>query len=232
MVIAEMHYDLQTKLNKVDSQQYRNLRIPEKDWVLNEAMELFVKMVAEPRKRDYLGFEKTQRNIDDIRTLVKKQCIKITNNTSSLPNDYWHFLSANVKMEKGSCGNAEARLHVREHDDMFEESEFDKSSFEWRIVNGIFNVDGIEFFTDGTFTLSEICMRYIKRPLYMHYASGYVNGTYTLLSGTVLTGTQNCELPEHTHREIVDIAALIMTGQIQIPDYQIKLAKLNLNHLK
>ena len=46
-----------------------------------------------------------------------------------------------------------------------------------------------------------------------------------------LTGTQNCVLPKHTHREIVDIAVLIITGELQIPDYQIKQAKLNMNKL-
>jgi len=233
MTIQEMHYDFKMKVNKVDSQQYRNLLIPEIDWALNEAQELFVKMVAEPRLRDQLGFEMTQRNTDDIRTLVKKECLIITANTSSLPEDYWHFLRAYVTMEKDPCGTASARLHVRQHDDEFEESEFDRSSFEWRIVNGVFNVDGIEFFSDGTFTNTEVCMNYIAKPSYIHYASGFrTGGTYTLPSSVVLVGTQDCELPFQTHREIVDIAVLMVTGQLQIPDYQIKLAKLNFNNLK
>ena len=44
MTIQEMHYDVKMKLNKVDSQQYRNLIIPQVDWILNEAQELFVKL--------------------------------------------------------------------------------------------------------------------------------------------------------------------------------------------
>ena len=35
--------------------------------------------------------------------------------------------------------------------------------------------------------------------------------------------------PEHTHKEIVDIAVLLATGEMQLPDYQIKQAKVNLN---
>lgn len=46
-----------------------------------------------------------------------------------------------------------------------------------------------------------------------------------------MSGSVNCELPEHTHREIVDIAVLLVTGEIQIPDYQVKLTKLNFNNL-
>ena len=69
MTIKEMHYDLKMKLNKVDSQQNENLLIPEMDWVLREAEGLFIKMIAEPRIKSYLGFEMNQRTIDDIRTL-------------------------------------------------------------------------------------------------------------------------------------------------------------------
>lgn len=232
MTIQEMHYDFKMKLNKVDSQTYRNLRIPEIDWALNEGYELFVKMVAEPRVRNMLGFEMSQRNIDDISPLVKKDTIGIINNTSSLPADYWHFLKGYVEMEKSPCGTASARLHIRQHDDEFEESEFDKSSYEWRIVNGVFTEDGIEFFTDGTFTANNVTLSYLRRPLYIHNADNYQGNTYNLPDGTVLAGTQDCELPFHTHREIVDVAVLIVTGQLQMPDYQLKLAKLNLNNLK
>ena len=37
MNISEMHYDFKKKLNKVDSEQNRNLLVPEIDWALNEA---------------------------------------------------------------------------------------------------------------------------------------------------------------------------------------------------
>ena len=69
--------------------------------------------------------------------------------------------------------------------------------------------------------------------VYMHYAAGYgATGRYNLPDGTLLEGSVNCELPDHTHREIVDIAVLLLTGELQIPDYQTKLIKLNLNNLK
>ena len=45
MLIEDMHYDFKQKINKIDSQKYRNLRIPEIDWKLNEAQEIFIKTV-------------------------------------------------------------------------------------------------------------------------------------------------------------------------------------------
>ena len=70
MTIEEVHYDFKMKMNKTDSQNYRNLLIPEVDWLVNESIELYVKMVVHPRIRNHFGFEIGQRTIDDIRTLV------------------------------------------------------------------------------------------------------------------------------------------------------------------
>jgi len=233
MTIKDMHYDFKKKLNKVDSQQNRNLLIPEIDWALNEGYELFVKMIAQPRTKSYLGFEVNQRSIDDIRTLVvNNQCSSISNNIVPLPQDYWHFLKGEVTISKGNCTGKKAKFHLRQHDDEFEQSPFDKSSFEWRHVNGVFFENGIKLFDDGTFTNDEFCISYIKRPRYIHNAEDFRTGTYKLPSGQVLTGSVDCELPEHTHREIVDIAVLIVTGEIQASDYQVKLQKLNFNQLK
>ena len=228
-----MHYDFKKKLNKVDSQQNRNLLVPEIDWALNEAQELFIKMVAEPRQRSYLGFEKSQRSIDDIRTLVKSNCIiTIVNRIAPLPADYLFFLKADVLMNKGNCKNIKSRLYIRQHDDEFEKSPFDKSSFEWRVVNGLFITEGVKVFDDGTFTNRKLILSYIRKPSYIHNAAAFINGTYQLPSGVVLTGKNDCELPAHTHREIVDIAVALVSGELLSPDYQVKLHKLNFNELK
>lgn len=227
-----MHYDFKTKLNKIDSQQYRNLRIPEIDWKLNEAQELFVKMVAKPRLRNNLGFETSQRSIDDIRTIVVKDyCSPVINNVATLPNDYWHFISGDSIMDKNNCIGFKGTVKIRQHDDEFENSPFDKSSFEWREVNAVFYEEGLKLFTDGTFLNREFCMNYIKRLQYIHNAEQFVGGNYNLPSGTNLSGSVSCELPEGTHREIVDIAVALASNDLQNPDLQNKLQKLNLNNL-
>ncbi len=233
MTISEMHYDFKKKLNKVDSEQNRNLLVPEIDWALNEAQELFIKMVAEPRQRSFLGFEKSQRTIDDIRTIVEsEQVVTITNGVAPFPERYLFFLKAEVLMDKGNCRGVKGRLHVRQHDDEFENSSFDKSSFEWRIVNGLFITEGVKVFDDGTFTNKSLVLSYIRKPSYIHNANAFRNGTYQLPSGRVLEGTVDCELPEHTHREIVDIAVALVSGELLSNDYQVKLSKLNINELK
>ena len=231
-----MQYDIKFKLNKVDSQQYRNLRIPELDWVINEAYEIFVKSVAEPRTSNYLGFETSQRTIDDIRTIVvnDKNIIptKLDNKTYvlSLPQDYMFYISASVVITKKNCSDRIARAILRQHDDRFESSPFDNSSFEWKEVNIRFYEDGIKLFTDGTFDIKEVKLNYIRKHAYIHNAQDFLpTGSYKLPSGTLLTGSQDCELPTQTHREIVDIAVLILTNNLELPTYQLKQAKVNLN---
>lgn len=234
MNIKDMHYDFKRKLNKIDSQQNRGLLVPEIDWVLNEAVNLFIDLVAFPRLYETLkGVEKTQKNIDDIRTvIVTDDCsVSLEGDTIVLPDNYRYFLRGYAYLSKGSCLDQRARIFIQNHDDMFEESPFDNSSFEWREVNGMFNQKGLKLFTDSTFNIDSVCLSYIMHPPYMHNAEDYRGGTYTLLDGTVLTGSLDCILPEHTHREIVDLAVLISSGDLQLQDYQVKAAKVNFNNL-
>jgi len=235
MTIEEMHYDFKVKFNKIDSQVNRNLLIPEIDWLLNEGQEIFVKSIAEPRSpNSYLGFETSQRTIDDIRTIVMPdvECttkVSGTTDTFVLPTDYWFFSKGVAEMEKGVSPNiqtANGTIFIRQHDDLFELSDFDKSSFEWRTVNAVFNRNGIKVFTNG-FTVTKLRITYLKKLDYIHNANKFNGGQYILPSGVTLSGTINCELPPHTHREIVDIAVMLASGDLQMPDYNIKKDKIN-----
>lgn len=237
MDVKGMHYDFKQKLNKIDSQQYRNLRIPEIDWKLNEAYEIFVKNIAEPRLNNYFGFELNQRSIDDIKTVVVDAQVLIAKKISdteyivTLPDNYMFYISSKVILEREGCeSRLSKKCFVRQHDDDFYNSSFDISSFEWREVNITFFENKIKIHTDGTFSIKELRLDYIRKHAYIHNAQDFLpTGSYKLPSGEILTGTQNCELPEHTHREIVDIAVLITSGDLSMADYQIKQAKINLN---
>jgi|SRR6218665_147165 len=242
MNIKEMHYDFKMKLNKIDSNQYRNLLVPEIDWMLNEAQELFVKMIAEPRGKSITGFETSQRSTEDIRSIVMQdvELVPVTDNnydkTVYLPADYWYYLACKSVISKPGCGNKIIETKIRQHDDDFQNSPFDETSYDWETVNAVFYSAGMKFslLDKGTrLTLTNIYLTYVKKPRRMHNAEDFRSGGYRLPGEmTTLTGTLDCELPAHTHREIVDIAALIATGNIQAADYQVKMAKLQLNDIK
>ncbi|MDB4285901.1 hypothetical protein N9933_01205 [bacterium] len=235
MNIKEMHYDFKMKLNKVDSQGNRNYLVPEIDWYLNAGSELFIRLIVEPRMKSQLGFEINQRMIDDIRTLVKTACNSVQASPFGeyyvLPIDYKHFISGTVRMEKGICEEIPGEIRIRQHNDNFENSPFDKSSFEWRIVNGVFDSDGIRLGNDGTFTIDTVCIQYVREHIYMHNAEDYKNNQYNSPSGALLTGTQDSELPVNTHREIVDLAVYLATQDTITPDLNVRAANLKLNQL-
>lgn len=232
MNIEQMHYDFRMKLNKIDSQQYKNLIIPQVDWILNEAQELFVKMIAQPRIATQYGYEIGTRTLMDIRTIVvEEKPIAPTTNIITLPQDFWIYVSSYCNMKKGKCTQKSLKTYIRQHDDDFENSAFDCSSYEWKTVNAVLNENGIKLYSKD-FTIDTLFLTYIKKLNYIHDAKDFQGGSYKLPGVSVpLTSSVNCELPEHTHKEIVDIAVLLATGQLQIPDYQIKKDKLSLNQI-
>lgn len=236
-MIKDMHEMFKIKLNKVDSQNFRNLLVPEIDLLLNEALGIFVKSVAEPRMKNHLGFETSQRSIDDIRPLVKfYQTTVNSSNIALLPADYMFYVVSEVDVKKGNCPYVSANINIRQHDDITKDNAFYESSYEWKEVNARFNSQGLLLEGNSNFTFSNQAngfrMTYIKKPLFIHNAEGYnsISGYNSLSEGT-LTGFQNCELPRHTHNEIVDIAVAIASGNLQSPDYQLKLNQLKLNQL-
>lgn len=236
MTIKEMHYDFKQKLNKIDSQQNRNLRVPEIDWKLNEAIELFIKIVAQPKTRNSFGFETSQRIREDLRTLVVDDfnvslSVLSDDFLVAIPDEYLYFVKiSDVIMSRGKCSHKAEKIYVRQHDDDFTYSPFDKSSFEWRELNVTFSELGIRLHSNGNFNIDSAKLSYIKKPAVVHNAEDFPGGSYEDLSGNNLTGTVDCDLPPHTHREIVDLAVAITTGDL-IPDYQSKLAKLRLNQI-
>lgn len=232
MTTREMHYDFKRKFNKIDSQKNRNLLVPEIDWLLNEAAELFVKKVSNPKAENGLGFESSQRIIDDIKSIVVPGTwLPVINNIISLPTDYLYFVRCRVRLSKKNCKSQEAVVYIREHRDLFEESAFYNASFEWREVNGVYTDQGIQSFTDGTFTIDEAKLTYIRKWPYFHNAQDFSGGSYTNLSGVVLTGTVQCDLPEHVHREIVDIAVMLAASEVPTSDFQLKAGKLGFNQI-
>ena len=232
MTTREMHYDFKQKFNKIDSQKNKGLVVPEIDWLLNEAAELFVKRVAQPKVDNGLGFETSQRVIEDIKSIVVGGVwTPVTNNVIALPANYLYFVRCRVKLSKGNCKDQEGVLYIREHNDLFEESQFYNSSFEWREVNGFYESQGIQAFTDDTFTIDEAKLSYIRKMAYMHNAQDFGTGAYLHPSGVTLTGTVNCDLPEHTHREIVDIAVMLAASEVQTSDLQGKIGKLGFNQI-
>ena len=147
MSIKNMHYSFKAKLNKLDSQQNRNLLVPEIDLAINEAIGIFIRLIAEPRVKNHLGFETSQRSTDDIRVLVETDKeVVLEDKLISLPVDYNYFLNSKVTISTEDCTGKEVVVKIQQHDDEFENSAFYKSSFKWGRVNGLFTTKGLQLY--------------------------------------------------------------------------------------
>lgn len=231
-----MTHSVRMQINALDASRYRQLKQPHIDWALNEAQDVFIQSVVDPKVRSALKAETGQRSVDDLREITVNQkpadaiAVSVFDESSyagTIPSDYRHFLRGYVNTTKGEC-TKRIRLFLAQVDDEFEEDPFTKSSFEWEEVNFHF-LQGRLFrvYTDQTFSVDSVIMDYIRKPKFIHAAKNYVNGTYKTVDGQALTGSQDCELAEHTHTDIVQIAVAILTNSLRIGDYQAKLAQLD-----
>lgn len=235
MTSREMKQDLKFKVNKTDSKQNRNFLVPEIDWVLNEAIELYIQLVLHPKKAREFGWEEGKRTIEDINTLLKVSSLEKTDgNKFKLPDDIYYPLDAFSKaiISNGICDNQQANFELIKLSDYDVNNPDTHSSFDWRIIRGYrFDADTIKIIEESGLSVKSLEFYYIKKPAFVHNAGDFRGGTYTNLKGDVLTGYQDCDLPEHTHREICDIAAMLLTQQQLNPDLQSQIYKLNMNQL-
>ena len=241
MTIQEIHYDFSLKLDKVDSQQKRNLKDWEKDWFLNDAIQVFLNQVVGGNNIRLTGFEEEQRRIDDIRTLVIKspsalqpvvvpttitanQVYEMPLNSLGIVNsvklyDYYQLIRLRVDLFKQGCSSKNIGVTQIQHDDLNEAllSPFHQPSFLWGDVLTTYGAsttgtnDGSIFFYTDGFSITGCYPDYIKRPNRVSI------GTYTNIDGSPGTVVQ-CDLPAQVHPRIVDLAVDIATGVIQSPN--------------
>jgi len=220
-----MHYDFKQKLDKIDSNAYVNLQIPEIDRKLNEGMLLFILLIAEPRYKNQFGFETSQRTIDDLRILVRDDIDLALredidgNFVATLPDNYMYYLSTGkLLIGKDNCESRRFTTNIIRHNDQNERRDFYKSDFDWRECNIRFFSTGIKIFTPEEATVESFSIDYILQPDYIHNAEDFASGSYKLPGSTTpFTGFRDSILPEHTHKEIVDLAVMLTTGDLEMP---------------
>ncbi|GIW57577.1 MAG: hypothetical protein KatS3mg083_522 [Candidatus Dojkabacteria bacterium] len=253
MTVEEMHYYFNIKFNSLHSAQNRVWSVPEIDALLNLAQLEYIKLHLRrftplklsrylatnliARVSDAHSLETTQRDIDSLRTIiVNDRNLPFAYNSPDgseyvfrMPeeDDYLYFISGKAVISN-ECGSNKASLVVRQHDDGHEGSPFDKSSYEWGEVNIRFFEDGIKCFSDGTFSIDECYINYVRKPRAILFGEGFERynpdtGTivtgYELPDGTVINYNQDCELPELAHSDIVDYAVMLASSAISALTY-------------
>ena len=211
-----MHTALDLELDKTSALDLPVFLDDEKDFWLNAAIKKFVKTRYSGLNIKKQSFEETQKRIDDLRTLVTTADVSLSNVTATYPNGYvgtlptgndlyWLMVGEEAEITVDSstkrvgvtqCSQNEYRQKI---DDPYSEHILHYTSAK---PIRLFYSNSVELISDGNYTVDTYYLTYIKEPAEVD-----------------LSGAVDCDLPEHTHDEIVKITCNMMLENIESPRY-------------
>lgn len=215
MKFIELQEAFEIELNVLDD-GLNKPKSMDTEWWLNRGLEKFWKTRYSGMNVKSTGFEQDQKRIDDLRTLIKTVSIpadKISDKqySVSIPNDYVILLGDTAGIQPSDdlynkCWEMDENgEYVVKYNDTIESSieTIDRqlsnslsehllkycSARPLKLIQG----NNIHLYTDGKYKISEYRLTYLRRPEKIDIHSNPF-GEYT-------------DMPEHTHSEIVKIAA-------------------------
>lgn len=209
-----MHYAVDQGLQKVGSYVYDTFLEEEIDFFLNKMQERFIKdrvfRTSDPKR---LGFSLNQKRLDDIRVILEVDFIDINAGNPNveyqrydLPIDYLYLINIRARLTPSHCDSTvlnKVPARVVEQDQLYEllRNPFAKSLATTPIAT--ISTEDITIFQGEKFILKGVELDYIRKPEQISVSS-----------------SQDCELAEHTHHEIVDMTVKHILEVIESPRYQ------------
>lgn len=209
MTIAQLHQEFKFRLDKLDALNYPNFLPEEIDLVLNNAQDRLIKQRYGLNNIKRQSFEETEKRTEDLKNITKNVILtilpysidNITTNARfvTLPTDHWFTLQERAGVTCVNCGvTGTQRVEVIPISHA-EASKVLKDPF--RQAN---NEKVLRLTIDGKAELVSNCtlvdyqMRYLRQPVAMD-----------------ITTNTTCELSEHIHNELVDLAVSIALEGIE-----------------
>lgn len=227
MDILTMHNYVKVEMDKTSSLELPAFEPEEIDYWLNEAIRKFIESRYGGVNPKGKSFEESQKRIDDLRSIVT--LFSPTVNTSSeytngwradLPANYLHALAHQVTIAWPPTTQTYSDTSPVEqisHDALYKALHDPFSSHVFHLNHAeplLFykentGADGdIIMISDGNYDITELKLSYLRQPA-------------TVLNDLVTPANNvDCDLPEHTHAEIVKMAANMMLENIESPRYQ------------
>lgn len=213
--IEDMHYYFNEQLKAADNPMYQQFLVPQIDFLLNVAEDVYIKMIAFPLYNPIPKFELTSRVKNNIYTLVVDAKEKDTNVSKYDDNSYLYKIPENCKYFLGGSVIAnnkecykELELFSVNHDQSTTKDYTIKSSFLWEECNYWMIEGGIKLEAED-FIIEGVKPNYVRYSKYMHYAEKYSTNGYKRINGETLTGKKNSELPKNALGDVVNIAVLL-----------------------
>jgi hypothetical protein len=229
MTISEMHDAFKIELDKSSSLQLPSFEPEEIDFWLNVAIRSFVK--NRYRGADTgVGFEQIAKRTMDLSELLQEDTLAVVADTiklqsfvadlASCSQDLWFIVGEEVAIQYhkiGEAGHTTKRQGVtqctidtyRAHlDDPYSEHILHyEEAKPLRLIYKRY----VELITDGSYDVTNYYVRYIRKPIEVSFGISSVD----------------CDLPEHTHDEIVKLAVNMVLENIEQPRYKSHMVELN-----
>lgn len=220
-----MHNYFELLTNKGSSLSGLSFEPEEIDMYLNQSMFRFIEQRAYGGNPKRESLEETQKRVDDLRNLIKSYNTstfttnsdnKVNGKFVNLPTGYRHAIQEECLITYNNCNNISSTKRVDvvpiTHDryNKIKKDPWNKP-YEDLVIRlsheEVSSNEVFELITDGSYTVTTYYLTYLKTPAEMRYGTTY----------DVLTTDVQCELSEHTHREIVELAARIAIETIESP---------------
>lgn len=231
--VKDLHYGIKRRINKVDSLQNRNLYVEQIDDYLNEALNIFIQELIKVLEYDI------EADLLLLPLKVNDSILQFTNHDgyiiAELPSDFFHYIKSFSNASSTCCSTIATIKHIRIQEDdetYFLEDPFYKPSYQYRETGVQLLPNGLKIFTGGELYINEVKLSYIKKHPRLGNPEMARFGAYTLPNG--LAAIQQDLLLDNKRQfdMIMDIAALLISTDINSPTYQQQLNKIiNLNNL-
>jgi len=223
MTIANMHIAVKLGLDKSAKLELPAFEPEEIDLWLNDAIRKFVKTRYSGTNAKGKSFEETQKRIDDLRSIVVFDTLTSSSSTEytnaytvDLPADYWFSVSEEVAIVvSGVSTNPRIGVTQVSLDEYTQKlaDPFSEHILHYSTAKPLrfIKEDTIVLTSDGNYTIPTVYLTYLKKPAEVQVTATAVD----------------CDLPEHTHDEIVKLAVNMMLENIEQPRYRTHLNEVN-----
>lgn len=215
ILVDKLLYKLDLGLNKLASTEHQYIPLVDKILALNEAQINLIKQYVGSNNVYGIGLDGFKKRYNDLQNLIVQfEKLPATSSSdiytsykadlSTLANNYFLPLEITTTCTKGACSNRVVSLtNMVRHGDLqvlLNNNNY-KPSFEYQETIGLISDNQLYIYTDGTFTVNDIYITYLRYPIEMN-KSGYIN-----FDGTPSTDV-NCELEDSLEDELLNLAIL------------------------
>lgn len=217
MTIAEAHIEFEITVDKRSTSQVPEMPPEVIDYFLNEAYMRFVKTRYGKNNIYKAGFEEIQKRTDDLRSLVITESVDtiavpyeadetafpaVQLDIADLTTKYMFYVRGRAGIKRGNCPILWIKPKLVQQDDLevVLEDPFNRPSSGIPLI--YFENGNIIIRTDSNYTVPKFKVTFVKFPTPVNI------GTYGV-------PVQQFEIADHTHKEIIQLAADIAIENIE-----------------